>query len=349
MIGDISSDYEELTFPELRATGNIELFNIFREIFMEKIQKSGDISLEQKKYVKMLVDEALIDLFSKSSKYTDRVLIRDFLGSKGLMPTDSNTLTLNSNYLKSFISMDFLSLELHSDLFTGIFQNKDYGAMIESLNPATIKGYVKEYSMENILRAQRNAVIGLGKFLKAQSTGRILQIRPFKTYKIGLQYHKEAVYLDYFPEMNNAKDGNQFFTLDGRSSESLIAFREDYKKLLGGLLVDHQSFLISEVNEDGSLKKYIGAFNLIEGVLSEKYFQPSGKQRDYELAPIINDGTFDENTMEQLNIVMNQFHSDYAIISYERVGGNTPKGRKNNEYPMWMSICTALPFINYAF
>ena len=255
-------------------------------------------------------------------------------------------LVLTSNYMRSFkysdkTPMDFLVLKLNSDLFEGIFQNKDYGAMIASLDPAIIKGYVKEYNMENIIRAQRNAIIGLGNFLKNLAKDSILQIRPFKTYKYGLAYNTKVSFLDYFPDMNDPENPIQYFTLDGRSSKSLKTFKEDYKKMLGGLLVDHQSFLISEVDENGNLIKHIGAFNLIEGVLSESYFQYFSDQKDYVLAPIISDGAFDEITMEQLHLVMNQFYIDHAIISHERI--------KNNEYLLWMAICTALSFINFAF
>ncbi len=166
-----------------------------------------------------------------------------------------------------------------------------------------------------------------------------------------MAYNKEikSNYLDYFPDMNAPSNPNQFFTLDGRTSGSLKMFRQDYKKMLGGLLVDYQSFLISEVDENGDLIQYVGAFNLVEGVLSERYFQQSGSQRGLILAPTISDGNFNGAIMLQLSKVMNQFYNDYAIISHERVGGNSGTARKINEYPLWMSICTTLPFINFAF
>ena len=149
--------------------------------------------------------------------------------------------------------------------------------------------------------------------------------------------------------MNEKRNENQFFTLDGRSSRSLRSFREDYKKLLGGLLVDHQSFLISEVDEEGDVIQHLCAFNLLEGALSEEYFQDFTYNKDNFFAPTISDGELDKAIMQQIAEVLNQFYSDDAIIGYERIGGNSPAQRMTIEYPLWISICTALPYIHYAF
>ncbi|MFX1481338.1 MAG: hypothetical protein ACFFCI_24925 [Promethearchaeota archaeon] len=346
----ILDPYEALELPELRAVVNIELFNIFRDIFTEKVNDRGDITADQKKYVKMLVEEALIDLFIKGKKVSDRKNIRDFLSSKG-KGLEIKTLKLTSDRLKKY---DFLTLRLDGDLFVSTFKDKDYGAMIKSLDPAKIKDnvkyFVEEYTVENNIRAQRNGIIKLGNFLKNVAKDRILQIRPYKTYYFGLAYYLDAIYLDYFPDMN-APRNDQWFTLDGRSSRSLRGFREDYKKLLGGLLVDHQSFLISEVDGKGNLIQHLCAFNLLEGGLSEEYFQDYPAQSHYYLADKndVSDDEFDKVIMLQLAEVMNQFYYDDAIIGYERIGGNTAAQRRMHEYPLWISICTALPFIHYMF
>ncbi len=224
--------------------------------------------------------------------------------------------------------------------------------MANALYPATIGPTIEEYKMENILRAQRDEITAFGKFLKnLVKKYRLIEIHPYYVYKYGFAYKKEArmKYLDYFPDMNNPK-GEQKFVLDG---DNLGAFKDDYKKLLGGLLIDYQIFLISSKDEQGNTI-YLCAFNLLDGAIGEGFFKSQGTRPwEFVYAPIIQDNTFDKDLYDTTNPdslvnIMNAFLENEVLLGYQRIG-NRPLERKEREYPVWIYTCTSMPYIEYAF
>jgi len=152
--------------------------------------------------------------------------------------------------------------------------------------------------------------------------------------------------------MDNPR-GDQMFILDG---DNLGDFKEEYKKLLGGLLVDHQTFLINEIDADGNLVRHLCAFNLLGGALKEEYFEDPltpVRPSDYILAPKIPKGSFDKTLYDETDPnsiinVINAFKENGVLIGYQREGANS-LDRKQYEYPLWMRTCTSLAYIEYAF
>ena len=187
---------------------------------------------------------------------------------------------------------------------------------------------------------------------------RIIEIRPFNTFSEGFGYGTiirdgRSQYLPFFPDPLNTPGFNQRFLLDGRDENNIqFGHENDYKKILGGLLVDHQTFLITEIDENGNFIQHLCAFNLLQGALS---LDPESRlglyiphETSYRLqgAPIVT--SFDNNLYDNENpdnviSIMSAFRENNVLIGYQRF-----KDRQQ-ELELWLDVCSRLYYINNAF
>jgi hypothetical protein len=330
--------------------------------------KEGRIDIKTKTMYSLAAYEAINSLiFSDKGSIKKRVELYKFLHSEGSEEFDLSIKVNSRDY-----PANLKTITLDKGLFNNIFAKINYLEIMNSLNPARIspqlpseaknreptKGVI-EFNSENILRSQRDAIIGFANFLKKIASNKRLEIRPYKTYISGLAYSKRSTnkYLDFFPDANNPQSGDQHFILDGRiNGFNLKEFNEGFKSLLGGLLVDHQTFVINEINDKGEIVGYLCAFNLLIGALGldpnnkdVHLYIPRPTTTGYVSAPIIE--SFDvslyntENPNNVIN-VMKQFQN--VLIGYQRVGASQSEERMS-EITLWKQICNRLSYIFDAF
>ena len=129
-------------------------------------------------------------------------------------------------------------------------------------------------------------------------------------------------------------------------------FGENFIKILGGLLVDHQTFVLSEVDSHGNVVKYYCAFNLLSGALSLtsedglNLYTPRPTEVDLVSAPTIatfDSALYDNSDSDSILNIMNSFKKDSLLIGYHRIGDRYLEESTFNE------ICGSLAFIKYLF
>jgi len=355
---------------KLRAPGNMKLFLALYSAYESLIEADDSLSQHQKTMYKfMAIEKVNFFIFaSRSSKDVNlRGKIKNFFESDGLNP-----FTLSLGFIRSYPTK-YRTIDLNKpffDMIIHMFGESSIAEIIESLDPLRVNpgtldtahktaySGVIEYYSKNILRAQRDPIIKFGNFLKDLATdvyqGERIFIQPLNTYANGLAYQVRKdpnnpgyyYYLPFFPDPENAV-ADQTFILEGTN---LRGFRDSFIKILGGLLVDHQTYVIYKLKADGK-KEGICAFNLLAGALSLDADNPQGlalyvsrpARTGYISAPAIesfNGKIYDED--EEVNIldVMNSFYTSGALIGYQRIGD------KIEEFNTWVEICNSLAFIN---
>ncbi len=336
-----------------RSPGNIKLYNILNNLYKTKIESKTDISEHQKTMYYFLILESLNNFIFSSKSTTDmnkREKIRKFLESEGKDSTKWFDLVITVN-TRDF-PKELKTLALNKEVFDKFFADKNYLEIINSLIPAKIVNIV-EYNMENILRAQMDPIIDFGNFLKnlAEKYSRenkIIEIQPYHTYSSGLAYSRRSSvrYLSFFPNAENLNDPQKFI-LDGKNLEN---FKGSYKKILGGLLVDHQTYIISAKDGQGNIQ-YLCAFNLLFGAIDINHYVPRPITIDYVSAPEIksfDESLYDETNPNSIINIMNSFRENDVLIGYQRYGASMSDERRN-EMILWDSTCTRLYYIEYAF
>lgn len=354
----------------LRAPGNMKLFLSLYSAYESLIEADNSLSEHQKTmYMFMAIEKVNFFIFaSKSANDVNlRGKIKNFFESDGLNP-----ITLSLSFIRSYPSK-YRTIDLNKPFYDMIihrFGESSIEEIIESLDPLRVHSGtldsthkteysgIIEYYAKNILRAQRDPIIKLGNFLKDLATevyqGERIFIQPLNTYADGLAYQVRNdpnnpgnyYYLPFFPDPENAV-ADQTFVLE---RTNLRGFKDSFIKILGGLLVDHQTYVIYKLKADGK-KEGICAFNLLVGALSLDADNPQGlalyvprpARTGYVSAPAIesfNGKLYDEN--EEVNIldVMNSFYTSGALIGYQRIGD------KIEEFNTWVKICSSLAFIN---
>jgi hypothetical protein len=334
-----------------KVSGNMELYFTLIEIYQAFIDKSienGKIDSSQKSTLMLMISEAVNSvIFSDKGATKNRRLLEGYLLSAGSDKSKWGDLTLRIPGFPK--SLEYLkTVKLNFNLFS-YFKYKDVNTMIGSLSTSI---NVKEYLTENILRAQRNSIINFGNFLKEIGTnlqeGHQIEIRPFTTYTDGFAYSDRATYLSFFP---NAEDSSieQVFLLD---SSNVMTFGEKFIKILGGLLLDHQTFVLSEVDSHGNVVKYLCAFNLLSGALRLEskdglnLYIPKPTTTDFISAPDVTAfdlALYDSSNPASILNIMNSFKEDKLLIGYHRVGDRRLEGRNFKE------ICESLSFIRDLF
>lgn len=360
----INTPFREIISWKERASGNMKLFDALYTLYEIEIDKREDFSDNQKAMYKLMALESINFLIFSSSTSIDakvRKNIREFLKSGG-----KGEFTLEIRVVKGFpLNLKKIRFDRKIfEFFKSHYKESEIDLMYRSLDPAILSyryDYryaqspgVIEYYTENILRVQREEIINLGNWLKDLANNRRIEIRPFNTFAKGFAYSKRTNYLSFFPFPTDVKTGDQRFILDGRTEEGYKDFKDNYKIFLGGLLVDHQTFVISEIDDDDNVIRYLCAFNLLQGALD---LDPNSKlgtyipwsdavPSQYILAPTIEN--FDETlyNFEDPKSIINiikAFHENNKLIGYQRVGD------RREELRIWIEICSRLYYIEYAF
>jgi hypothetical protein len=168
-------------------------------------------------------------------------------------------------------------------------------------------------------------------------------IQPFNTYSKGFAYSDRADYLSYFPNPKIPK-ADQAFVMEGD-------FKDSFIKILGGLLVDHQTFVISEIDSAGNTVRYLCAFNLLSGALALEgtnpyelaVYIPRIKSQYYRPAPTVlsfDNNLYDIRDENSIINVMKDFYQNDNVIGYQRISP------KEKEFRIWTAICKSTVFIN---
>jgi len=176
--------------------------------------------------------------------------------------------------------------------------------------------------------------------------------------KLNLNYSTRIVkestqYLSYFPNPDNIRGFDQKFLLDGKDVNN-IKFENDYdyQKILGGLLVDHQTFVITQIDESGNVIKHMCVFNLLQGALSLDPKSGLGQYvaREtttyYQGAPQVvafDETLYDEADSNSIISVMKSFKDNNVLIGYQRLKD------RSQELSMWLDISSQLLWIRNAF
>ena len=146
-----------------------------------------------------------------------------------------------------------------------------------------------------------------------------------------------------FPNPKNSK-ADQTFVMEGN-------FKDSFIKILGGLLVDHQTFVISEIDSSGNTVKYLCAFNLLSGALALEdtnpnklsLYIPRPKVQNYIPAPTIlsfDNSLYDITDENSIINVMNDFYHNDNVIGYQRISP------KVDEFTVWETVCKSMVLIN---
>ena len=336
-----------------RSSGNIKLYKILCDLYKNKIESKTEISDHQKTMYYFLMLESLNNFIFASKSSTDvnkREKIRIFLESEGKDSTKWFDLDITVN-TRDF-PIELKTLALNREVFDKFFVDESYLEIINSLIPAKITN-IEEYNIENILRAQMDPIIGFSNFFrnlaeKYAKEDKVIEIQAFHTYSSGLAYSKRSNvrYLSFFPDAENPNNPQKFI-LDGKNLED---FKASYKKMLGGLLVDHQTYIISARDGQGNIQ-YLCAFNLLFGAINIENYIPRPKTIDYVSAPEIkffDESLYDEADPNNIIHIMNAFRENDGLIGYQRYGASMSEERRN-EMILWDSTCTKLYYIEYAF
>ncbi|KKL14576.1 hypothetical protein LCGC14_2514280 [marine sediment metagenome] len=163
-------------------------------------------------------------------------------------------------------------------------------------------------------------------------TGHKLGIHPFNTYSSGFAFSQRPdsrgnlPYLSFFPSPDNAL-ASQVFSL---GKEDFSNFGDSYIKILGGLLVDHQTFVIEEIDSSGGFVRHLIAFNIFGTLALESDLEnniglyiPRPHTSQYFSSPSIT--SFDDslyNTADPNSIVniLKEFYENNNLIGYQRIG-----------------------------
>ena len=346
---------------EFRAFGNMMLFEVLYHSYVDLIDSDNSLTNEQKSMYKLMAREQInffVFASTASADITKRGQIKEFLIANGLNGF-SFTLKISGGYPNNLKTINLN--KLFYDKIVHMFGENSIDDIINSLDPLSVHprppdathvaGYpgVIEYNAKNILRAQQNQIIKFGNFLKNLAKNvegnHKIAIQPFNTYSSGFAYSTRADFLSFFPDPENTK-ADQAFILDGND---LNSFKNSFIKILGGLLVDHQTFVISEVDTNGKTVKHLCAFNLLFGALGLDsnnprlgLYVPRPKTSRYISAPIIDsfDNTlYDENDPNRIINIMREFCEYYNLIGYQRIGD------RRQELTIWFDICNSLMFI----
>ncbi len=117
-------------------------------------------------------------------------------------------------------------------------------------------------------------------------------------------------------------------------------------------MVDHQTFVISEIDENGNVVKQLCAFNLLQGALdldpnSELgLYVPLDTTSNYQGAPRItefDETLYDKNDINSIINIMKAFRENNVLIGYQRVQD------KNQEMIMWITITSRMSGIKSSF
>ncbi len=365
----INDPYREVETWNPRAPGNMKLFNGLYSLFEIRINNKNDLSDKQKAMYKLMVLESINFLVFASTASTDvrmRVNLKEFLQSEGRkeftfkikawgFPSDLKEIKFNEKIF---------------EFFKNNYRESEIKEIIDSLDPAGVhpkpllsgrksayRGVI-EYYTENILRAQIEEIYNFGNWLKNLAKNRRIEIRPFNTYAKGFAYSTRKIgevrqNLPYFPDPLNTPGYDQRYVLDGRNINN-IRFENinDYKKILGGLLVDHQTFVISEIDENGNIVKNLCAFNLLQGALD---LDPNSElglyvtldtTLNYQGAPKItefDETLYNKNNLNNIINIMKALKENNGLIGYQRVQD------KNQEMITWITITSRLSGIKSSF
>ncbi len=265
----------ELDSIEFRAKGNMMLFQVLYERFSELIDADTSLTAEQNAMAKLMIFKKINNFVfatAKTSEIKDKENIITFLKSQGINGF-TLTLSIGSGYPTNLKSIR-IDRTFYNKIIS-IFDENAINQIIDSLDPlgvaprlsdeTHVSGYqgVVEYYSENILRAQQEQITKFGNFLKTLAnslpTGHKLGIHPFNTYYSGFAFSQRKdskgnlPYLSFFPSPDNAL-ANQVFLL---GKEDFSNFGDSYIKILGGLLVDHQTFVIEEIDSSGRFVRYL--------------------------------------------------------------------------------------------
>lgn len=355
------TDFPDIDVPlGFRAPGNMKLFLALSAFYKDLIENDNTLTDDQKSMHKTIALEQInffVFASTASDDVTKRVTIKEFFESNGLTKIEDFEIKFPRGYLDNLKKID-LDRTFY-DYVINEFGLDSISEIIESLDPARVNpgrigsGHVTAYSGEiefytaNILRAQKDQIIKFGNFLKnlADNVGgsNRIAIQPFKTYHDGLAYSDRAAYLTYFPNPKNA-DADQTFIMEGN-------FKDSFIKILGGLLVDHQTFVISEIDSAGRVVKYLCAFNLLSGALALKatnpnkldLYIPRPSTTRYPSAPTItsfDSSLYDISDENSIVNVMKDFYENDNVIGYQRISP------RSDEFTVWSKVCKSMMLIN---
>ena len=235
------------------------------KLFKEQLEESS-LSFEEKKIATEVASNQILHLFQGQGadirrNRQDINKLLDYIASRGNLQTGVN---LASVTLSSF-GEDFLILPANPDKFNELFGDgfDIYASLLLNTRISNTK------TNRDKIQSQRNAIIELGAFLKdlASDKGKII-IYPFKQSKYGLR--NQIGTGQFLPEqqseiLDTEEGSSRYFIVD---STDFSSFDNDFYILLGGLLLDGQTFIIK--TEDMEQSSIIAAFNLVSGIVLEE-------------------------------------------------------------------------------
>lgn len=272
--------------------------------------------------------------------------LMSYLSSRG---TIADTITLKGRVISSFDgSENELVLPADPELFESLFGNIEgaYAAM-KAMKTTISPGGQGPELMERQLRAQQDAILKLASFLKeqAESNGEII-IYPFKESKWGLRNGIKEEYgdYDYLPhqagdELATMPHSKSYFVLN---KDDLGAFDDDFYLLLGGLLLDDQTFVLKTrtMAED----EMICAFNLAAGVMNPRNLpwwdrtrDPDPKEDRFEWFAPINLQWIDNAEIHELVMTLATFSE---LVFSVRVDSTTTED--------WLEACRKINAIGFS-
>ena len=224
--------------------------------------KDAPLSAEQKIIALELASHAIINHFQGQdpSKNPGIYALLDYLSARGTKEVPIH-LPSGSGSPLSHLGVDSITLPRDPDIFNALFG--DGFDLYTSLLLNTISSN-RQTNREKI-QAQANAINKLGAFLKslADDKGRII-IYPFRQSSYGLRNSKEND--NFLPEqgeiLSTEPHSSHYFVID---SADFTSFDNDFNILLGGLLIERQTFIIKTEDMDSST--IVCGFNLISGVV----------------------------------------------------------------------------------
>lgn len=333
-----------------RASGNMKLYNILAGLYKDQVDLDDSLTSTEKTIYKTALSEALNFLIFASAKTTDieqRVRIREYLEGEGIWNGDpliarTNKIKNQHAYLKS--------LDLDQSQFNEFFIN-DYVEIIESLYPASLKPTrttslgVFDYYSENILRTQRDGIIKFGNFIRELTNSyNDIELIPLSLYSGGyaISTRTPSTFVPTQKSTISSIFGTETYDVYRFSKNHLDdgTLNENFAKVLGGLLVEHQTFVVKVKDGD-----YLCAINLLDGAISLNNYIIQPKTQHYQIAPYIASFsgdlyTTDDNELN-INTIMNHFSEH--LINYQRIQD------KEEELATWLELCNNLHFISSAF
>jgi len=186
-------------------------------------------------------------------------------------------------------------------------------------------------------------------------TGHKLGIYPFNTYSSGFAFSQRPdsrgnlPYLSFFPSPENALADQVFFL----GKEDFNNFGDSYIKILGGLLVDYQTFVIEEIDDSGKTVKYLIAFNIFGALALETdiennigLYVPRPQTFGYVSAPSVtsfDNSLYNKADPNSIVNILKEFYENNNLIGYQRIGD------RRKELEAWIRICNSIMFIRNMF